>query len=144
MNEVLDFIKKSTEWCIVANKEFSITVKHWSQKGFSQGYYMGAEPTDINHWNVYLCVFEDSELFTKLGAIESAPWHGGVTYDQVMTSAPAHGIKYDWQKEVKYYKFGSDYSHYMDYFEEYTAEMGIPSQIQSDVQALYNWLKGDD
>lgn len=143
MKEVLNFTNKSTEWLVFSNKEFTITVKNWVSKGFPQGYYEGAGAVDVNHWNVYLCVSEDSEFFNKPGAIQSAPWHGGVTYDQVMTSAPAFGIKYDWQKEVKYYKFGSDYSHYMDHFEEYTAEMGIPSEIRSDVEALYNWLKGD-
>jgi len=68
-----------------------------------------------------------------------------VTYDQVFTQAPAQGIKYDWQKEGKYYKFGSDYSHYMDeHFEEYSAEDGIPSEIVYDVQELYKWLKGEE
>lgn len=143
MKEVLSFKKKSTEWLVFSSQEFSITVKNWTSKGFPQGYYEGAEPVDVNHWNVYLCVFEASEFFTKPQAIQSAPWHGGVTYDQVCTSAPSEGIKYDWQKDVKYYKFGSDYSHYMDHFEEYNAEDGIPPSIQYDVQELYNWLKGD-
>ena len=139
----MNFDVCSHEWVVFKNNEFSVVIKHWQRKGWNSfsGEFTKENMVMINHWNVYANVFEGTELFDNIERLESAPWHGGVTYQEKFTQRPAKGIQYDWQKEHSYYKYGSDYAHvYDEHFETEDGKDGIPYEIQGNARALVNWL----
>lgn len=124
-------MKPSYEWTIEKTRLFCVTVRAWSRE-------------DKFGWNVYANIFEEHPLFNNVEAAKCLHFHGGCTYDQIITHAPAEGIKYDWQKEYKTLKVGSDYQHYMDeYFETCDPAYGIPSSVLYDAMQLVEQLKGN-
>lgn len=120
---VFDAPKQATEWVVYQHKTFAVTVRHW----------MSGER---NNWNVYANVFDNHPLFGKVDILMRLHFHGGSTLDNLITIAPARGIQYDWQKETQTYKIGSDYQHYMDYYEDTGTEQGIPPSIHWDAKEL--------
>lgn len=138
-----NFENPSFEWIVYKDENFSVTVKNWKTKSFPRysGVYTEDNMIVINCWNVYVNVSDTHPLFNRPNCIHSAPMHGGVTYEEKFSQTPAFGIKYDWQKEHVYYKFGSDYAHaYDEYFEEYDGVDGVPFEIQRDAQELVEWM----
>jgi hypothetical protein len=119
--------KKAVEWVIHRTRDFSVIVRGWKSG-------------DEFKWNVYAYVFDTHPLFGKVEALMAMPFHGGPTYDRFFNSSPAAGIKYEWQKEDKYYKIGSDYSHCYDNYENDSYEDGIPTMIRYDAQELAQHL----
>ena len=115
--------KQATEWIVYQHKTFSVTVRHW----------MSGER---HCWNVYAHVFDNHPMFGKVDALMGLHFHGGATFDQLITTAPAQGIKYDWQKETKTYKLGSDYAHAWDHYDDVGPEQGIPPMIRHDAEVL--------
>lgn len=93
-------------------------------------------------WCLYALVYDNHELFADpTPLIESYDWHGGCTYDEKITNAPARGMRYEWQKERSYFKIGCDYAHYGDdYYECHSPDDGLPIFIQNDAQRLFSYL----
>ena len=117
-------MKPSYEWTIAQNKTFSVTVYAW-HRGDDFG------------WNVYAHIFESHPLFNDVEAAKALPFHGGCTYDHLLTDEPAGGIQYDWQKVDKTLKVGSDYQHYTDdCFMTCDPADGIPHSIEVDAVKL--------
>lgn len=114
-------------------KTFTVEVVCWAR---SDGSYT---------WNIYAYVFDTHRHFDKPTFIaEHAPFHAGCTFDELQTTEPARGIKYDWQKKHVFYKFGSDYAHYMDDYYMQCGPDDMPGQVIADANALVIWLKGGD
>jgi len=140
----MNFDELAYEWTPVQAKNYTITIRAWFTKGL-QGITQ-----DEWHWNVYAHIFESHPLFQDVNkAIQCLPFHGGVTYDQKITSEPAQGTRWDWQKVHTSLKIGCDYSHYGDeYFADCDPKEGVPLDIQDDVKALnevlVNLIKKED
>ena len=119
--------QKAVEWVIYKDRNFSVFVRGWKSG-------------DEFKWNVYACIFDTHPFFGNVDAMMSIPLHGGPTYDRVISQEPAGGIKYDWQKVEKFYKIGSDYQHYNDYYDDCSYEDGIPPMIRHDAEQLAEFL----
>jgi hypothetical protein len=121
-------MKPSYEWTIEKTRLFSVTVRSWhTGDGFG--------------WNVYAYIFEEHPLFNNLEAAYNLPFHGGCTYQQIITTTPPE-MTYDWQKEYKSLKVGSDYQHYMDdHFMLCDPANGIPYEIMRDAETLVQSLQ---
>lgn len=119
-------------WRVATSRTFHVEVVGWPR---GDGCWT---------WNVYANVYESHPMFaTPLAVIESAPWHCGCTYDEIITATPAQGIRYDWQKEAKVLKCGSDYSHaYDEGYMNWPAREGIPPRVIRDAEELVAWLEG--
>lgn len=129
-------MKPSYTWTIEKSKTFTVTVHAWHR-------------SDDFGWNVYATIFENHPLFNNVEAATELPFHGGCTYDHLLTDEPAGGINYNWQKVYKALKVGSDYQHYQDdFFMTCNPADGIPWQIQADakklVQALNNYVTTEE
>lgn len=122
-------MKPSYEWTIHQSKTFSVTVRSWHRHdGFG--------------WNVYANIYDTHPMFGNVEWAMNLPLHGGCTLDQLITIAPSQGIKYDWQREQKTLKVGSDYQHYGDeYFMHFDPLQGIPSSILRDANELVQCLQ---
>lgn len=119
--------RKAIEWVIYEDRNFRVLIRGWNRG-------------DEFKWNVYAFIFDTHPLFGKIDALMCAPFHGGVTYDTLITHEPARGIQYNWQKVDKFYKIGSDYSHHGDYYENDSYEDGIPPMIRHDSEELARHL----
>jgi hypothetical protein len=126
---------KSAEWSIYQGKNFSVSIKNWT----SQGLY-GIK----NRWNVYAHVYDTHPLFGNVDALLCLPFHRGATYDKLIITEPAQGLKYDFDKVCKVYKIGSDYAHCDDHYEDCGEADGIPPMIRHDAETLagelFEWL----
>ncbi len=92
-------------------------------------------------WNVYANIFESHKLFNNIEKALEAPFHGGYSYDHILTYIPAQGIKYDWQKEKKTLRIRCDYNHLGDnYFNSCGPDNGIPQEILNDCDELIEFL----
>lgn len=117
----------------------------WMHRGSTCGMVVSChgEEGDFT-WCVYALVYENHPEFSnpeKL--IESLPFHRGCTYDEKYSTAPARGIRYDWQKEHSWLKIGCDYHHYGDdYYQSLNPEDGLPQCIINDAQKIFNSLNG--
>ena len=112
----------SYEWVVFQGKSFSVTVKGWGCEGSYK-------------WNVYANIYDNHPLFCNPEAAKCLHFHGGCTYDKYITTDETE-YKYDWQKQYKTLKVGSDYMHYMDYFEDENPCNGIPFTIKWDAEQL--------
>lgn len=117
-------------WRVTTGRTFFVEVVAWSRSD------------DRWTWNVYANIYDSHPLFGNTTAImESAPFHGGCTLDEIITEEPARGIRYDWQRKVTYYRFGSDYAHSWDEgFLSWPPTEGIPTAVIRDAEALVAWL----
>jgi hypothetical protein len=92
-------------------------------------------------WNIYANIFESHKLFNNVEKALEAPFHGGYSYDQIVTYIPARGIQYAWQIEAKTLKIGCDYNHLEDgYFNSCWPDEGIPKAILNDCEKLIEFL----
>lgn len=119
--------QKAVEWVIYRDRNFSVLVRGWKSG-------------DEFKWNVYANIFDTHPMFGNVDAMKCLPLHGGPTYDRVITMEPAGGIMYEWQKQEKSYKIGSDYSHAWDNYENDSYEDGIPPMIRHDAEELAQHL----
>jgi hypothetical protein len=138
--------KVSVEWTVYQCDTFSVTVKSWKTKNYEfieKGY--GSEFR--HHWNVYANIFHTHPIYETPELAKDLPLHGGCTFDKQTISQPIGGIRYDWQKVSNTLKVGSDYSHYMDHFEDEDPARGIPHEVFNDaealVDALLNWKESE-
>lgn len=116
------------EW-IVKAKTFGIQVRCWNLSGDWV-------------WNMYALIYDNHPLFEDPERAYNLGFHGGCTYDEKISSEPARGIRYDWQKLRSMLKVGCDYNHYGDeYFNQCSPEDGIPLGILLDAEALYKQLE---
>jgi hypothetical protein len=119
--------RKSIEWTIHQGKDFSVTVRGWTTQGLN-----GVE----NRWNVYANVFDNHPFFGKIDALLSLHFHGGPTFEKLITTEPAQGVRFDFERINKTYKIGSDYSHAWDNYEHCAIDDGIPPMILQDAEEL--------
>jgi len=116
------------EWTLKTNT-FGIQIRCWDLSGRWV-------------WNMYALIYDNHPLFKDPERAYNLDFHGGCTYDEKISSEPARGIKYDWQKLRSMLKIGCDYNHYRDdYFNECRPEDGIPLEIQQDAESLYRQLE---
>ena len=127
--------KENKQW-IAQGNNFSIEVKVWEMSG------------GIFIWNVYAYIFQKHPIFEDNQAINSLPFHGGVSYDSESVNQPLGGVRYDFQAVTKVKKVGCDYNHLADnYFNSLDGSKGIPSDIERDAKELFDFLenyKGDE
>lgn len=123
--------RKAIEWTIHHCRDFSVIVRGWTYESLD-----GVK----NNWNVYANIFDSHPLFGNVNAMLSLPFHGGPTYEKLITTEPAQGIRYDFEKVAKTYKIGSDYAHYMDHYEDHPADAGIPPSVLFDANELVREL----
>jgi len=118
---------------IAREKTHTVEVVAWSCKGINS--------EDVWHWNVYAYVYNTHPLFSQPEFLQSnLPLHYGPTLEERHVITPVLGIKYDWQKEARTLKFGSDYSHYTDPEDHPSPIHGIPNNIEQDALELAEWL----
>lgn len=127
----LNFDTPSYEWNVYRGKTFTVQVRCWrfpSEDKFT--------------WNVYAYIYEKHPLFSQVEyAMDNLYFHAGATLEEMHTIAPALGIRYDWQRENRTLKLGSDYQHLHDnYFRECDPQYGIPYDIQRDAELLTEQL----
>lgn len=111
------------EWTVFQEKSFSVQVRGWGTEGNFK-------------WNVYALIFDNHPLFNNVDAALCLHFHGGPTYDKIITTDEAQGYQYNWQKQSKVLKIGSDYAHAYDCFEDDDPKGGIPFSVQWDAQKL--------
>lgn len=120
--------KKQNEW-LLKTDTFGIMIRAWKL-------------SDDWVWNMYVLIYDNHPLFSDAEAVCDLDFHGGCTFEEKITHAPARGIRYDWQKERSYLKVGCDYHHYWDdHFMRCDPADGIPGTIQADAQRLFEELK---
>ena len=121
------------EFKIASEDSYSVTIIAWNRK----------EALDQWHWNVYAHIYDKHPLFDNPeNAVETLPFHCGATYDKIITTEPAQGIKYDWQRINKTLKIGSDYAHIYDNYDNHPSPFeGIPSGIEADALELIGALE---
>lgn len=119
----------SVEWKLKQHKTFSVTANAWMSG-------------DKWNWNVYALIYESHPLFNEPGyAIQNLPFHGGCTFDKVITFAQSGGNEYDKRDPVKTLKLGSDYAHLNDDYDNHPSGFdGIPYNIERDAQELFDTL----
>ncbi len=127
----MNFTNPAYEWT-TRGKDFNIQIRAWKTSDTEFGVWV---------WNVYALISEKHPLFKTPAATKSLHFHGGCTFDQVVTALPVEGIEYDWQKEYSYIKVGSDYAHYMDNYEQEDPKNGIPWAVQRDAEELFKELE---
>jgi len=133
-DETINEYLPSIEFKIKIAKTFSVTVKGWCSTNSIDGLKW--------HWNVYANIFESHPLFNDIDKAMNLPLHGGCTYDQLTTSVPATGIIYDWQKETKTLKLGSDYAHLHDDYDNHPSAFDfIPYNVLNDAKELAEALE---
>ena len=120
---------KSVEFTIKRHKMFSVTAKGWQQ-------------CDKWNWNVYAHVFDNNELINDPERVMSMTFNGGATFDQMITTIPAQGIKYDFQRESKKLTVGSDYAHIHDDYDNHPSpDDGVPGYVLRDALDLAEQLE---
>ncbi len=130
----INFENPAHEWTPVQEKTFSITVRCWFIKGVQD------ITKDRYCWNVYANIFEEHPQFANVEWAKRLPFHGGCTFDKIITTeyATPESERAAWMKTYKSVKVGSDYAHCGDeHFEQYAPTDGVPSEIQCDVLELY-------
>ncbi len=124
----MNFENPSYEWT-TRGKSFSVQIKAWTRD------------SDDWNWNVYAFIYEGHPLFQKPAQTKQLHFHGGCTYDELVSTEPVEGIEYDWQLKIQYIKVGSDYKHYMDHYENEHPKHGIPFSIKRDAEILFKELE---
>lgn len=128
MNEQLTEFKAMVEFKIAVEKTFSVTIKAW-------------QCMDKWNYNVYANIFEKHELFNDVSKAIGLPFNGGCTYDEIKTTIPSQGIKYDWQRETKTLVVGSDYNHIHDNCDNHSSPFDrIPHEVLRDAKELVEAL----
>jgi hypothetical protein len=122
------------------NKHFTVTIEGWNRVGFREMDFN--TPVEVWGWNVYAHIYESHPLFNDIDEALQLPFHGGCTYDKIITTAPSQGIKYDFEKVTHCLKVGSDYSHLGDeYHDHQSAFDGIPLEMSRDADELIRALQ---
>ena len=130
MDLKLNFDTPSYEWNVYLGKTFSVQVRGWKHPS----------GTDWS-WNVYAFIYDTHPLFNDVKhAKDVLPFHWGTSLANIVTTAPAEGIQYEWQRESRVLKLGSDYQHYQDDYTECDPKDGIPWAIRNDSEALIHAL----
>lgn len=129
----LNFDRFAYEWIPCQEKTFSITVRCW---------FTAEVPGIVERksmWNVYAHIFDKHPMFGNVGWATSLPFHGGCTYDKIITTefATPEADRAAWMRTSRCLKVGSDYAHYMDdEFEACDPKDGVPFSIQRDILEL--------
>lgn len=128
------------EFYIAREKTFSVTVKGWNRIGFNGSDF--ENPVEQFHWNVYASIYDGHPLFkAPQDAIESLPFHGGCTYDKLITTSKSLGNEYDKSEDCTILKLGSDYTHLHDDYDNHPSPLnGIPSNVEFDAKRLADAL----
>lgn len=121
----LNFEKCAYEWLVHRDDTFTVEIRGWTKEDGKSA------------WNVYANIFDTHPYFNDIGKALDLHFHGGVTYEQRITRSPAQGIRYSWQRDQEYLKFGSDYQHlHDDWFASQNPALGIPHEIKVDATQL--------
>ena len=133
--------KIRTSFTIVGTELYLVEVVGWSNKD----YYCELEDKVVEgrdwKWNVYAYIYDNNSLYENCGELSKAPFSGGITLALQETSEPLGGVKYSWQKESKFIRVGSDYSHIWDSCTRHLSPFdGIPPHIERDAILLSEWL----
>ena len=125
VNEEIPF---TVEYWVKRDKTFTVSAKCWRNG-------------DKWMWNVYAYIFDNHPLFSKPGLAKVLPFNCGCTFDEIVTSEPSEGIKYDWQKTKRKLVVGSDYAHIHDDYENHPSPIhGVPGNILFDAKELVDAL----
>jgi len=120
------------------NEEIPFTVEYWIKK--DKTFTVSAKAWlsgDKWMWNVYAYIFDNHPLFLKPEIAKGLPLNCGCTFDEITTSLPAEGIKYNWQKIKRKLVVGSDYAHIYDDHENHPSPVyGVPVNILADAKEL--------
>lgn len=124
----------AVEFKIVQTATHFVEVKAWSSKEL--------DGDNKWHWNVYAYVYETHPWFCNPDVLQSnLPLHYGSSLSQLVSIKPALGIRYDWEKETRTLKFGSDYNHCTDSEHHQSPLEGIPYYVERDALELAVWLE---
>lgn len=135
-NEIVKFdgneIKPKLVWTLATGDEWNVSVEGWpSHNGEWK-------------WNVHLHVTEKHAMFNwSTTGFYALPFHGGISYDRVINYG-WHDQKYDWQRDQKVRKVGSDYAHEGDWYGEDSPMDGIPTRIYVDATDLIKYMRDFD
>jgi len=129
------------EFKIKSTKDFSVVAIGWKSR-------------DQWNWNVYANIFESHPLFNDAEKAKNLPFNCGCTFDKLITESPTKDKSewYDFDREYKTLKVGSDYNHIHDDYDNHPSPFdGLPGFIERDALELVkslmtrnsNWLKSN-
>jgi len=96
------------------------------------------------NWNIYASIFEAHPLFDDVENAKQLPFNCGCTLDKIITDSPTGNQSdwYDFEKEYKTLKLGSDYSHIYDDYDNHPSPFdGLPGFIERDALELVEALE---
>lgn len=120
------------EFVMASEVSYSVTAKAYNTK---------SNPEKWN-WSVYAWIRKTHPLFDDPEkAIDKLSFNGGANLDNLITTEPARGIKYDWQTVVKCLKIGADYNHEWDSESKSSPFDGLPTSVFNGAQELIKDLE---